>query len=450
MYVTKLKFKDVLENFYNQHTYDFMILFVSSFDKKDKSIIKGIIDNAKRIDSITGGNICFYYFIENQYDWMNQRITQNVKDYFKNNRVSSLLIRDKLYADGVEITMETANDICHSFGIYRTSLPAFILVTKNRYEKPSIFSVQNYEDLESFFTPLNILHSYISDKELIINQYRYERNKNVVSQEEVNKRNELRHIWQTQINRHERKLTKESSYGMTEQAEQRKLEIQALKNKLNNHPIIHVQGEDDSIVFPDKELEKIKNFTIDKLNKSLNISLGEELIELLDRKYTYAILKIWDLVKTRKARVGCIIEKIQNEINELGFDVFISCKSEDYKSAHGVFNYLKDNGFKPFIADTSIKEVGIEQYTALIGMVIDKCYRMIVYATDINYIETPYVAAEWHAFINDINTGHKPNAKILSILSPSISPHELPLWLRDKQSLTTESYKNELLNYLND
>ena len=377
MYVTKLDFKEVLESFYQQNTYDFMILFVSSFNNQDKSIIKNIVDNARRIDKITGNNICFYYFIENQYDWMNERITQIIKDYIQNNSLppyeNPLTVRgllNRLYTDGVEITMETANDICHHFGIYKTSLPAFILVSKNRDEEPSIYSVQDYEDLESFFTPLNILHSYISDKIEINNQ--------------------------------------------------------------------------------DEELEKIKQITTDRLNKSLNTDLGEELIKLSEQKYTYAILKIWELVITRKVRISNIIEKIQNKIDKFGFDIFISCKSQDYESAHSLYDYLKDNGFKPFIADTSIKEVGIDQYTALIGKVLDKCNRMIVFATDVNYIETSYVAAEWHAFINDINTGHKPNAKIINILSPDISPHQLPQWLRDKQSLTTENYKNDLLDFLND
>jgi hypothetical protein len=74
---------------------------------------------------------------------------------------------------------------------------------------------------------------------------------------------------------------------------------------------------------------------------------------------------------------------------------------------------------------------------------------MIVFATNLDYIETPYVSAEWHTFVNDINTGHKPNAKIVTILSPDIDVHYLPAWLRDKQCFTTENYKDSLLHFLN-
>jgi hypothetical protein len=230
-----------------------MLLFVSSFNNQDRNIVRGIVDNAKRIDKITGSNICFYYFVEDKDDWMNEN-TQNIKKYFKNNRDFSLLN----LADGVEITMETANDICHHFMILRTFLPAFILVSKDKNKESSIFPVQNYEDLECFLTPLNNLHSYIDDKEQILKKYYDERN--------------------------------------------------------------NVQGEDKSVVSPDKELEIIKNITTDKLNKSLNTSLGGELIELLDKKYASVISKIWDLVKTRKNRVAGIIEKIEYEIKEFGFD----------------------------------------------------------------------------------------------------------------------------------
>ena len=85
-----------------------------------------------------------------------------------------------------------------------------------------------------------------------------------------------------------------------------------------------------------------------------------------------------------------ILSRIRTEIYEHGFDVFISCKSQDYALAHKLYDYLVYNGFKPFLADTSIKEVGIDQYTALIGEVINVCQNMIVFATDSDYIKTPY------------------------------------------------------------
>lgn len=60
MFVTPLNIKQVISNFYRQYRYEFLLLFVSSLDCNDKEILKGIVDNANRIDRITGNRICFF------------------------------------------------------------------------------------------------------------------------------------------------------------------------------------------------------------------------------------------------------------------------------------------------------------------------------------------------------------------------------------------------------
>lgn len=366
MFVTPLKFEQVLERFYNQSRFDFLLLFVSSFDGNDCKILNKVVDNAKRIDSITGERICFFYFIKDSFDEMNEEITRwvrNISDW------------ENLYGEGVGITMETADDICSHFGILRSHLPAFILVNRDTHKEPCLFSIQDYNDFESILTPLNVLHHYIEDKKTIM-----------------------------------------SRYG-------------------NN---------------PTESLLSIRRIAIEKLNIALNSHIGEKLISDIqnERNYAEVVLQICELVKTRSARLSSILERVRFEIYEHGFDVFISCKSQDYAMAKGIYDYLRSHGFNPFLADASIKEIGIDQYTALIGEAINVCQNMIVFATDISYIETPYVSAEWHTFINDINTGHKPNAKIVTILSPDIDIHLLPVWLRDKQSFTTTNYRDDLLSFL--
>ena len=74
MFVTPLRFDQVLERFYCQYEYDLMLLFVSSFDGNDRSILRTIVDNAKRIDRITGDKMCFFYFIKDSYDKMNENL----------------------------------------------------------------------------------------------------------------------------------------------------------------------------------------------------------------------------------------------------------------------------------------------------------------------------------------------------------------------------------------
>lgn len=441
MYVTPLNFEQVLDRFYNQNKYEVMLLFVSSFDGKDRIILKEIVDNAKRIDRITGDRICFFYFIKDAYDSMNKSLTRWVKNISE---------WEPLYGEGVSVTMETSDDICRHFGILRSNLPAFILIDKNKREEPQVFTIHEYNDFESFLTPLNILHSYVDDRRSIITHYESKKRRGVVTQKQVDERNEQRRSWIVALERLEKKKTKELSLGLTDKANNREIEMKKFHDRLADYPEMKLQGEDESVVFPQQELDFIKKKGIEKLNISLNSNDGESMIDNLasGRGYFNAVLKIWESVRTRSARISRIIETIRYQIYENGFDVFISCKSQDYVLAHELYDYLVYNGFKPFLADISIKEVGIDQYTALIGEVINICQNMIVFATDLDYVETPYVAAEWHTFVNDINTGHKPNAKLVNILAPNLDVHHLPAWLRDKQCFSTENYKDGLLGFL--
>lgn len=389
MLVTSLNFRDVLDWFYSQSRFSFMLLFVSSFDGNDKRVIQEIVNNSSRIDRITGSRICFLYFIKGTSDDKNKSPFR----WFKN--ISRV---DNLYDKGLCVTMDSADDICRHFGILRTYLPAFILISIKREEKPQLMRINDYNDLESFLTPLNILNSYVEDRKSIILRHEKDNKKDGSFQEEVDRRGQ-----------------------MTE-----------------------------CIDIPKEEIDRIKQIAAQKLNISLASHNGIHLIDLLQNEsnYTTAILNIWHEVRTKGIKISRIIEKVRSEIKEYRFDVFISCKSQDYAQARQLYDYLSENGYTPFLADISIKEVGIDQYTALIGEVINDCQYMIVFATDIRYLETPYVAAEWHAFVNDINIGNKPNSKLVNILSQDIDIHKLPVWLRDKQCFTTENYKDVLLPFL--
>lgn len=429
MLITPLNFSQVLDRFYHQYQYELMLLFVSSFDGNDKNIIGEIINNATRIDRITGSKICFFYFIKDTFNNMNEKITRWVKD---------IPNWKHLCGKSVSVTMETADDICHHFGLLRSDLPAFILIRKDRRKEPQILTIQDYNDFEGFLTPLNILHSYMEDHDTI--KIRYEQD--VQRFKEMEK---LRGKWKKTLQ--ELEIKKETSLvcGMFEEASKYDFGIKKLRDKLDNDTMVQPLEE-----YKKRDLEVLKKKAIDRLNISLNSHDGGYLIDQLQSYagYSETVLKIWNLVSTKRVRISRVLEKIRYEINEHGFDVFISCKSQDYALAHNLYDHLKMDGYKPFIADPSLKEVGIDQYTAVIGEVINVCQNMIVFATDVKYLETPYVYAEWHAFVNDINTGHKANARLINILSKDIDIHDLPEWLRDKQCITIEDYNEDIQHFL--
>ena len=461
MYVARLSFEEVLNIFYCQNRHDLMLLFVSSLDGNDKSIIKEVIDNAYRVDRITGERISFFVFAKegDNIDYVLSEWIRDIPNY------------RSLYGKCATVTMETADDICNRFNIQRTSLPAFILISKDKNQAPLVYSIHDYDDFESFLTPLNILHSYIEDKSKIItgyndrknailSEYYAKRRRTLVTQSDVDKRNIDRDNWGKEITR----LTNRKEIGLRrgelERANKREIEISALKNKLEENLELKVCGEDvtvpypqeelDNLRYPDEQLREIRNNAVERLNIALNSQDGLSLIDSLqdDNAYSDVVSRIMKEVAKKDVRISNVIERIKYEIREFGFDVFISCKSQDYEYAHEIYSYLKHNGLRPFLADMSIKEVGIDQYTALIGEVINVCQNMVVFATNVDYLQTPYVVAEWHAFINDINTGHKPNAKIVTVLSPDVDIHSLPAWLRDKQCFTTNDYQDNLVHFL--
>ena len=461
MYVARLSFEEVLNIFYCQNRHDLMLLFVSSLDGNDKSIIKEVIDNAYRVDRITGERISFFVFAKegDNIDYVLSEWIRDIPNY------------RSLYGKCATVTMETADDICNRFDILRTSLPAFILISKDKNQAPLVYSIHDYDDFESFLTPLNILHSYIEDKSKIISGYNNRKNailseyyakrrRTLVTQSDVDKRNIDRDNWRKEITRLTNRKEIELRRGELERANKREIEISALKNKLEENMELKVCGEDvtvpypqeelDNLRYPDEQLREIRNNAVERLNIALNAQDGLSLIGSLqdDNAYSDVVSRIMKEVATKDVRISNVIERIRYEIREFGFDVFISCKSQDYEYARGIYSYLKHNGLRPFLADMSIKEVGIDQYTALIGEVINVCQNMVVFATNVDYLQTPYVVAEWHAFINDINTGHKPNAKIVTVLSPDVDIHSLPAWLRDKQCFTTNDYQDNLVHFL--
>lgn len=128
------------------------------------------------------------------------------------------------------------------------------------------------------------------------------------------------------------------------------------------------------------------------------------------------------------------------------YDVFISSKSEDYRIANDVYNFLASNDVKVFFADAQLKELGTSEYSDVIDNVIDSVKHMIVVGSKIEYIESKWVKTEWRAFTDEIRAGRK-NGNIITILD-GLSPAELPLALRNVQSFPADSYKDAILPYV--
>lgn len=149
----------------------------------------------------------------------------------------------------------------------------------------------------------------------------------------------------------------------------------------------------------------------------------------------------------REALVRSIIDDVKRKVKDLQFNVFISCKSEDYELGEDVYAFLRSKGYKPFIASKSLREIGNDIYSAAISDVIDVCQHMIVFASDLLYVETPYVKSEWNMFCNEVKAGRK-KGKLITLLQDSKQGEKLPIDLRSREVLTISTFKESICNYL--
>jgi len=135
------------------------------------------------------------------------------------------------------------------------------------------------------------------------------------------------------------------------------------------------------------------------------------------------------------------------DIIENNFDVFISVKSEDYELGKYIYNFLLENGYNPFLANETIRKMGQADYGKQIDEAINSCKHMIVFSSSVEYISTTYVQYEWSLFNEELKTGRKIG-NLLTILTDDIEIDDLPIALRNRQSLKFNNFKDDLLSFL--
>lgn len=127
------------------------------------------------------------------------------------------------------------------------------------------------------------------------------------------------------------------------------------------------------------------------------------------------------------------------------YDVFISCKSEDYESAKLIYNFLRDQNYKVFLADTELRKKGNAEYGKVIDDALDSAAHLILYTSRAEYVTSSYVESEWRIFIEEKRAGRK-HGNLISVLD-GIEVSVLPISLRHFQSFPMERY-TEILDYL--
>ena len=126
-----------------------------------------------------------------------------------------------------------------------------------------------------------------------------------------------------------------------------------------------------------------------------------------------------------------------NNIKNVQYDVFISCKSEDYPFARKVYQYLREHNYNVFLADTELRKKGNAEYGEIIDEALDSATHMVIVATKPEYIMSAYVKSEWRTFIEEKRSGRKMG-NIVTLIEFTIS--DLPISLRHFQSFNLKSF----------
>lgn len=131
------------------------------------------------------------------------------------------------------------------------------------------------------------------------------------------------------------------------------------------------------------------------------------------------------------------------------YDVFISCKSEDYPLGRQIYNFLSNKGVTVFLADKNLRKLGISDYGRVIDDAIEGSTHMLVVSSSDKYImrdTSPYVYYEWHTFSEEIKSGRK-QGNLMTVLTEQSLMSKLPIALRNNQSFPF-SFFTDVLPYI--
>lgn len=133
------------------------------------------------------------------------------------------------------------------------------------------------------------------------------------------------------------------------------------------------------------------------------------------------------------------------------YDVFISCKSEDYNIGRQVYEFLvnhRDLNLNVFMADTELRKRGSSDYGKIIDEALDSSSHLIVVSSKAEYVQetSTYVYEEWHTFVGEIRSGRK-KGNVMTIFTDGVKLEDVPIALRNRQSFPFTEY-SPIVNYL--
>ena len=122
------------------------------------------------------------------------------------------------------------------------------------------------------------------------------------------------------------------------------------------------------------------------------------------------------------------------------YDVFISCKSEDYAYAREIHDFLTSENYSVFLADADLRKVGRARYGKVIDEALESATHLVLIASKPQYVVSTYVEEEWRIFLEEQRSGRK-SGNLLTVRK-GFDIASLPISLRGSQSFTFDEYKS--------
>ncbi len=134
----------------------------------------------------------------------------------------------------------------------------------------------------------------------------------------------------------------------------------------------------------------------------------------------------------------------------MSYDVFISFKNSgkdgkatpDAAAARGIYDALKGAGMKVFFSEESLAEEGKGKFGDLIETALDSARVLILVASCLDHIESPWVKREWASFLEPPERG-----ELFIFNCGDFKPTDLPLFLRRHQ-MFAQSSMEKLLQFV--
>lgn len=128
------------------------------------------------------------------------------------------------------------------------------------------------------------------------------------------------------------------------------------------------------------------------------------------------------------------------------YDVFISCKSEDYVYAEDIYNFLRDNGINAFLTSKELRSLGESEYRKAITSVLKDVEHIIVFTSKAEYIDSRWVFYEWDWFVNAKLKGFKQGNIVTILKDTNVNDINADLW--KYESLDFNNFGDTLLRYV--